>query len=153
MIHTNHFSRLQESLSASDEDRVLKVWRTPCASGQCLHCTSSLVNGRIIKCDGCEVRSHADCAIDWETASVLAAQGDRMRTKYYCPGCQSIECSLAVGAAGSSVDIFGKHFARLRAGWLFDEIVNAYFFLLQVRCRRLQRESMVFFNSFFFTKV
>ena len=50
-------------------------------------------------------------------------------------GDDNVVCSLAAGAGGSSVDILGKHFGRLRKAWLFDESVNAYMFLLQERER------------------
>ena len=69
----------------------------------------------------------------------------------------NVVCSLPAGAGGSSVDILGKHFSRMRDAWLFDESVNAYMFLLQERDNeraRLHRAKRGhFMSSFFFAKV
>ena len=68
-------------------------------------------------------------------------------------------CSLAAGVGGSKVTLLGKHFGRMREGWLFDESVNAYMFLLQERDKKLCAESAGaktpshFMGSFFFEKV
>jgi Ulp1 family protease len=72
-------------------------------------------------------------------------------------GDSNVVCSLASGAGGSSVDILGKHFGRLRNAWLFDESVNAYMFLLQERDKRhvaaTGAKPSHFMSSFFFEKV
>jgi len=43
-----------------------------------------------------------------------------------------VVCSLPSGANGSNVHILGKHMFRMRAGWLWDETINTYMWLLQV---------------------
>ena len=72
-------------------------------------------------------------------------------------GDNNVVCSLATGAGGSSVDVLGMHFGRMRNAWLFDETVNAYMFLLQERDKRLCATTGArpshFMNSFFFQKV
>jgi hypothetical protein len=72
-------------------------------------------------------------------------------------GDNNVVCSLAVGAGGSSVDILGKHFGRMRKYWLFDESVNAYMFLLQKRDKlhvtATGCKPSHFMSSFFFEKV
>jgi len=70
----------------------------------------------------------------------------------------NVVCSLAAGAGGSSVDILGKHFGRMRSAWLFDESINAYMFLLQERDKRRCAGlpgaiPSHFMSSFFFEKV
>ena len=69
----------------------------------------------------------------------------------------TVVCSLPAGAGGSSVDILGKHFGRMRDAWLFDESVNAYMFLLQERDKEWAPKHGAkpshFMSSFFFTKV
>ena len=69
----------------------------------------------------------------------------------------TVVCSLPAGAGGSSVDILGKHFGRMRNAWLFDESVNAYMFLLQERdndwAPKHGAKPSHFMSSFFFEKV
>jgi len=43
-----------------------------------------------------------------------------------------VVCSLPAGYNGSMVDIVGRQMERMPNGWLFDEIINAYMWLLQV---------------------
>jgi hypothetical protein len=69
-----------------------------------------------------------------------------------------VAVSLPAGAGGSTVPILDKHLYRHRDGWLFDESVNAYMWLLQQRDDRLcaadrQRKPVHFFSSYFFGKV
>ena len=70
---------------------------------------------------------------------------------------ETVVCSLPAGAGGSSVDILGKHFGRMRNAWLFDESVNAYMFLLQERdndwAPKHGAKPSHFMSSFFFEKV
>ena len=42
-------------------------------------------------------------------------------------------CSVTAGAGNSNIDILGKHMSRMPNGWLFDETINCYMRLLQVR--------------------
>jgi len=71
----------------------------------------------------------------------------------------NLVCSLAAGVGMSKVILMGKHFGRMRNGWLFDESVNAYMFLLQERDKKACAESAGaktpshFMGSFFFEKV
>lgn len=74
-------------------------------------------------------------------------------------GENQIVITAPAGAGGSNVDVLGKHTQRLRyEGWLFDEVVNVYMWLLQERDKRLclgdaDRQPSHFFNSFFFEKL
>jgi len=45
----------------------------------------------------------------------------------------SVVCSLPSGIGGALVDILGKHMSRMPGGWLFDETINNYMWLLQER--------------------
>jgi len=69
----------------------------------------------------------------------------------------TVVCSLPAGAGGSSVDILGKHFGRMRNAWLFDESGKAYMFLLQERDKEWVplhgAKPSHFMSSFFFAKV
>ena len=74
---------------------------------------------------------------------------------------------LPAGAAGSIVEVLGKHMARMAPGkWLFDETLNCYMWLLQTRDDERVGELNEglgdgdepnkfshFFNSFFFAKL
>jgi len=73
-------------------------------------------------------------------------------------GDENVVVCLPAGIGGSSVDILGKHMGRMRGGWLFDESVNAYMWMLQQRDKELcladsSRGPTHFFNSFFFEKM
>ena len=73
-------------------------------------------------------------------------------------GFDEVVCTLAAGAGFSLVGIRGKHFDRLRSGWLFDETVNGYLYLLSERDARIcaeqpRRWPTHFFSSFFFVKM
>ena len=73
-------------------------------------------------------------------------------------GFNEVVCTLAAGAGFSLVGIRGKHFDRLRSGWLFDETVNGYLYLLSERDARICAEQpgrwpTHFFSSFFFVKM
>jgi len=73
-------------------------------------------------------------------------------------GFDEVVCTLAAGAGFSLVGIRGKHFDRLRSGWLFDETVNGYLYLLSERDARIcagqpGRWPTHFFSSFFFAKI
>lgn len=68
------------------------------------------------------------------------------------------------GAGGSTVELLGKHMDRMNIGeWLFDEVINMYMWLLQVRDDKstlLQKmpngekaKPSHYFNSFFFEKL
>jgi hypothetical protein len=43
-----------------------------------------------------------------------------------------VVCSLPAGRNGGMVNIAGRHMKRMPDGWLHDEIINAYMWLLQV---------------------
>jgi hypothetical protein len=69
-----------------------------------------------------------------------------------------IVASSASGAGGSLVHVLDMHMWRMRCGWLYDECINAYMWLLQRQdnelCDRDQtRRRCHFFSSFFFDKV
>ena len=63
------------------------------------------------------------------------------------------------GAGGSDITLYGKHMARLEpGGWLFDETVNVYMYLLQMHDEKLCRDEPTrlpshFFNSYMFEKM
>ena len=79
----------------------------------------------------------------------------------------SVVTSLPSGKCGSAVSILGKHIHRMRPGeWLFDETVNCYMWLLQMRNNERvhlfnksrtegapEKKPSHFFNSFFFKKL
>ena len=79
----------------------------------------------------------------------------------------SVVTSLPSGKCGSAVSILGKHIHRMRPGeWLFDETVNCYMWLLQMRNNERvhlfnksrtegapEKKPSHFFNSFFFKRL
>lgn len=71
---------------------------------------------------------------------------------------EHVVVSLPSGAGRSLVPILGQHMHRMREGWLVDETINGYMFLLQERDRALcqqdpERLPSHFFSSFFFSKM
>jgi len=71
---------------------------------------------------------------------------------------EKVVVSLEAGAGRSLVDILGQHTFRLRDGWLVDEVINGYMFLLQERDRKRCSQDPTlkpthFFSSFFFEKM
>ena len=71
---------------------------------------------------------------------------------------ERVAASLPMGAGGDLVDILDFHMWRMRRGWLYDENINAYMWLLQQEDNRLCEANPIrlpchFFSSFFFEKV
>jgi Ulp1 family protease len=72
---------------------------------------------------------------------------------------ERVAVSLPMGARGTSVAILDMHIWRMRGrGWLFDESINAYMWLLQQQDDALcaldrNRRPCRFFSTFFFEKV
>ena len=50
--------------------------------------------------------------------------------------------TLGSGHNGSEVPILERHMARLKSGWLHDEVINAFHFLLQEREMRLREQNL-----------
>ena len=74
------------------------------------------------------------------------------------PSWSEVVIVLTVGANGASLSILVKHMARMESGWLYDETVNAFLYLLREReallCRLdTTRTSIFFYNSYFFEKL
>jgi hypothetical protein len=108
--------------------------------------------------DGEEMTGHA-AAYEAAKRPLTADEADEVRAAWAVPEHSLVVAvSLPAGAGGHSVEILDKHLYRHRRGWLFDESVNAYMWLLQKRDDRLcaadhQRKPAHFFSSYFFKKV